>query len=170
MSLANKEKIKRLLHQAEQCLILGRNTEAEILSRETVKLDPKNPEAYYFLGEALCKQRRFKESIKSLEKVNKLLPKHPRIIHLLGWVIFMHGDAHVGRTYLKQALSVLPEDVQILCDLAVLENSQGKGEAAKEYILKALRIQPNNPLAQEVFQQVLVFDKSRNRLNKKLTN
>lgn len=158
--MVNREKIKRLLHQAEQCLIVGDNLTAELLSREVIKLDPKNAESYYFLGEALCKQRRFTESIQSLQRARKLLPGSTRVIHLLGWAIFMSGDVDLGRVYIEQALKVLPKDAQILSDLAVLEMGQGNMEEAKEYILKALEIDPNNPLLHDVLQKVLAFSKA----------
>lgn len=120
--MANREEIKRLLHQAEQCLIVGDNLTAELLSREVIKLDHKNAESYYFLGEALCKQRRFAESVHSLQRARKLLSGNARVIHLLGWAIFMSGDVDLGRVYIEQALKVLPKDVQILSDLAVLKS------------------------------------------------
>lgn len=165
--MVKSEKIKRLLHQAEQCLIVGDNLTAKLYSREVIKLDPKNAESYYFLGEALCKQRKFAESIQSLQKARKLLPGNARIIHLLGWAIFMSGDVDLGRVYIEQALKVLSKDVQILSDLAVLEMGQGNMGEAKEHILKAMDIDPNNPLTQEVFQKILSFNKVRKRLKRK---
>lgn len=163
----SKEKIKRLLHKAEQCLIIGDNLTVEVLSREVIKLDPQNAESYYFLGEALCKQGKFDESIGSLQKARKLLPGNARIIHLLGWAIFMNGDVDLGRVYIEQALKVLPKDVQILSDLAVLEMGQGNMDKAKQYISKALDIDPNNPLSQDVLQKVLFFNKAKKRLERR---
>lgn len=37
--MVNREEIKRLLHQAEQCLIVRDNLTAELLSGEVIKLD-----------------------------------------------------------------------------------------------------------------------------------
>lgn len=147
---------------------MGENFNAETISRQVVKIDPSNSEAYYFLGEALCKQGKFQESVDSLKKANKLLPNHPRIIHLLGWAIFMNGNTNLGKKLINQALKVIPDDVQILCDLAVLETRQGNGEVAKEYILRAYAIDPIHPLVQEVFKKVVYFDKERMRLTKNI--
>lgn len=113
---------------------------------------------------ALCKQRKFPQSLDALTKANKLLPQHPRIIHLLGWAVFMNGDADRGRKLMKQALKTIPLDVQMLCDLAILEIQQGNGKEAKEYAVKANEIDPSNHLAQEVFMKVVAFDKERARL------
>ena len=168
MAVAKKDKIKRLLQEAEKCLILGENLGAERISKQIIELDPRNPEAYYFIGEALCKQGKFQESVDSLKQADKLLPGHPRIIHLLGWAIFMGGDVELGRNLVKQALKKIPDDVQILCDLAVLETRQGNGEVAKEYALKAFEIDAVHPLVQEVFKTVVHFDKERTRLTRKI--
>lgn len=166
--MTNKEKVKKLLQTAEKNLILGENLNAETISRQVIKIDPNSSEAYYFLGEALCKQGKFQESVNSLKQADKLLPNHPRIIHLLGWAIFMNGDVDLGRNLIKQALERIPEDVQILCDLAVLETRQGNSEIAKGYILKAYAIDPIHPLVQEVFKTVVHFDKERTSLTKNI--
>lgn len=166
--MIKKDKVKKLLVEAERRLILGENPDAEIISRQIIKLDPNNSEAYYFLGEALCKQGKFQESVDILKKADKLLPNHPRIIHLLGWAIFMNGDVELGRTLIKHALTKLPDDIQILCDLAVLETRQGNGDLAKEYALRAFEIDAVHPLVQEVFKTVVHFDKERARLTKRI--
>lgn len=166
--MTNKEKVKKLLQTAEKNLILRENLKAEIISRQVIKIDHNNSEAYYFLGEALCKQGKFQESVDSLKKADKLLPNHPRITHLLGWAVFMNGDIELGRRLINQALEVIPDDVQILCDLAVLETRQGNGEIAKGYILRAYAIDPIHPLVQEVFKTVVHFDKERTRLTKNI--
>jgi len=163
-----KDKVKKLLIDAEKCLILGENPDAEIISRQIIKLDPNSSEAYYFLGEALCKQGEFQKSVNILRKADKLLPNHPRIVHLLGWAIFMSGDVELGRKLIKQALERIPDDIQFLCDLAVLETRQGNGDLAKEYALRAFEIDAVHPLVQEVFKTVVHFDKERSRLTKRI--
>lgn len=40
-------------------------------------------------------------------------------------------------------------------------------DEAKEYILKAPEIDPNNPLSQDVLQKVLAFNKTKKRLERK---
>lgn len=166
--MAKKASIKQLLQRAEKCLVRGENKDAEMIARHVIPMDPANSEAYYFLGEALCKQGKFRESLDCLTQANKLLPNNPRIIHLLGWVIFMNGDGELGRKLMKKALEQIPDDVQILCDLAVLETGQENGEKAKEYATRAYEIDPGNPLTQEVFRAVTSFYTARKRLNKKL--
>lgn len=168
--MSEYQKIKKLLQLAEKYLIDGDIIRAEASSREIIEIDPGNFEAYYFLGEALCKRGKFEESIKSLQQANTLLPNHPQIIHLLGWVLFMNGQVKKGETYILKALKELPDNIQILCDLALIEISQGRGAEAKEYALKAIQKNPYDSQTQEVFQKVLFFEKSLTKLNKKISN
>ncbi|PJE68441.1 hypothetical protein COU94_01830 [Candidatus Shapirobacteria bacterium CG10_big_fil_rev_8_21_14_0_10_38_8] len=146
---------------AEKCLINGEYQKTEKILKKIIPLDLFNPELYYFLGEALCKQYRFKEALVLLTKADQLLPNHPRIYHLLGWVQFMNGDADLGRMTLKKALEKLPDDVSILCDLAVLENQVQNGQEAIEYATQAIKVDPGNELAQETFQAMTYFQKLR---------
>lgn len=127
----------------------------------------KNSEGHYLLGEALCKQQYFAKSVVHLKKANSLLPDHPRILHLLGWTTFMNGDPNLGRQFLCSALKKLPNDVQIICDLAVLENQQGNTNKAIEYATLAMKIEPNNPMVQEVLMVINAVGKMRDQLKNK---
>lgn len=161
----NKTKVKELIRKADYCLELADWKGAEKYLQEAISLDPTNPEAFYLLGEALCKQERFLESIHSLKIANKILPNNPRILHLLGWANFMSGNAALGRKFMTKALQLLPEDIQILCDLAVLENKEGNEIQAKKHVLKALKIDPKNEMAKEVLQSILFFSRLRRKLS-----
>ena len=81
-----------LVKKAEQCIIFDKFTDAEKLLRKAIKQEYLNPEAHYLLGEALCKQELFEESITELEKADALLPDNPKISQLLGWAIYMNGN------------------------------------------------------------------------------
>jgi len=108
----NKSKVKNLIKQADSSLELARWEEAEKILRQVIKFNQKNPESYYLLGEALCKQERFIESISFLSKADKLLPNNPRILHLLGWTHFMNGNPNIGRELMEKAHYIFPEDIQ----------------------------------------------------------
>lgn len=164
----NKTNVKKLIKQADKCLELARWEEAEKILRQVIKFNQKNPEAYYLLGEALCKQERFKESIDCLIKADKFFPDNPRILHLLGWVYFMNGDSIIGRKLMEKAYQIFPEDIQILCDLAVLENKEGNENQALLFINKALKTDPENEMVKEVYQATLYFKELRSRFTKRI--
>lgn len=148
-----------MIKLAETLLTRNEYKKAKTLLEKVIDLDKRNPEAYYLLGEALCKEELFQEAVTSLKIANTLLPNHPRILHLLGWSTFMYGDANLGRKYMKMALEKIPDDIQILCDLTALENKEGKHEEAMEYIQKAMSIDPRNPMVQELFHVTSLMNK-----------
>jgi|SRR3990172_3749237 len=156
-----------LVKKAEQCIIFDKFTDAEKLLRKAIKQEYLNPEAHYLLGEALCKQELFEESITELEKADALLPDNPKISQLLGWAIYMNGNPKKGRGLLIKALKQIPGDVSILCDLAVLENQQEDDEKAEEYAVEAIKKDPNNPMAQDVLQNIMRFSKLRKLIKEK---
>lgn len=164
----NKQKAKKLIKRADALLNLAKWEEAEQNLLKAIKFDNKNPEAYYLLGEALCKQEKFPEAIDSLLTADKLEPNNPRIFHLLGWTNFMNGSVEVGREMMISAHQMYPDDIQILCDPAVLENKETNYQKAKEYILKALEIDPAHPTANEVLQVIEFFEKFKIDLSNKV--
>ena len=115
----------------------------------------------------MCKQELFEESITELEKADALLPDNPKISQLLGWAIYMNGNPKKGRGLLIKALKQIPGDVSILCDLAVLENQQEDDEKAEEYAVEAIKKDPNNPMAQDVLQNIMRFSKLRKLIKEK---
>lgn len=167
--MSKKIDTKILIKSAEQYIIFGKFKKAESLLRKTVKQEYLNPEAHYLLGEALCKQEEFEEAISELEKADALLPNNPQIQHLLGWTIHMNGDSDKGRRLLIKALKAAPDNVSILCDLAVLELTQENDEKALKYATEAIKINPTDPMAQDVLQNVIRFSKLRELAKKKRT-
>jgi cytochrome c-type biogenesis protein CcmH/NrfG len=158
--------IAKLILKAETLLENASYKAAEHVLREVIKEDDTQVEAYYLLGEVLCKQTQFSESVTMLEKANKLQPEHPRILHLLGWAIFMNGDPSRGRELLLKALILEPDDTKIICDLAVLENQTENSDKAIQYATVAQRIAPEDPMVQEVLMVTNMMKDLRSKVNK----
>ena len=158
-----------LVKKAEQYIIFDKCEEAEVLLRKAIKQDNLNPEAHYLLGEALCKQGLFQEAVSELEKADELLPKNARIHQMHGWVIHMNGESEKGRILLLKALEELPDDVSILCDLAVLEIKEENFEKAEKYATEAIKIDPENLQARDVFQNTVRFANLNKLIKKKRT-
>jgi len=152
----------QLIRKAEKFIERAAYPEAELLLKDAIELDATNPEGFYLLGEALCKQQKFGESIVSLEMADTLLPKNPEIIHLLGWASFMNGSIDEGRKLMELSLHQMPDEPRFLCDLAVLEMRENNNDTAFEYAKKAIDNDPNDPMAMEVFQIVSQVWRVRN--------
>ena len=160
---------KTLVRKAEELLITGQFFKAQDLLMEALEKDPSNPEAYYLLGDVLCKLQRFKDAITVLQKADRLTPRHPRIYHLLGWAIFMNGDIPAGRAFMEVTLKAEPGNVQLLADLAVLEMNAGNFDKTQDYILRGKKISPNDEMLAEV-EMVANKMKSLSKLAKKQSN
>ena len=139
-----------LVRKAEKLILANQYTEAQDVLMKALQDDPDDPEAYYLLGDVLCKLQRFADAITVLQKADRLLPRHPRIYHLLGWAIFMNGDIPAGRAFMEVALKAEPDDIQILTDLAVLEMRAGNFDKTQDYILRGKKIAPDNEMLAEV--------------------
>jgi len=144
----------KLIRKAEKFIEQESYPEAELLLKDAIKLDTTNPEGFYLLGEALCKQQKFDESVDSLITADRLLPKNPEIIHLLGWATFMNGNITEGRKLMELSLGQMPDEPRFLCDLAVLEMRAEENDKAFEYAKHAIDAAPTDPMVMEVFHVV----------------
>lgn len=64
----------------------------EARSRKALEANPKDLEAWSFLGTALVAQNRRPEALKALEEAERLDPRHVRVLGLLGLTRALDGD------------------------------------------------------------------------------
>lgn len=72
---------------------LGRWEEAETYLRESLRYDPKFPQAHYQLGLLLEKQKKDAEAIRELQQAATLNPSYPEPHYILGRIYRRNGDA-----------------------------------------------------------------------------
>lgn len=142
--------INQLIRKGEELLISGNFEDAAEVLTEVLIKEPHNPEAYYLLGDTLCKLRHFEDAITLLRKANRLLPHNPQIIHLLGWSLFMNNEIEAGRLLLESVLKIDPTNQQLFADLTVLEMKEGNIGKAREYCDQAIMIFPDDPMIQKL--------------------
>jgi Tfp pilus assembly protein PilF len=158
--------IEKVLKEIEELIIVGENSSAEKYLLQVMERYPKHPEVHYLLGDVYCKLIKFDLAIEHLKMADRILPENPQILNALGWAIFMNGDIATGRKYMELALKITPEKVRLLCDLTVLEMRAGNKKAL-EYAQKALELDPNDPLVQEVAYKARIFISAQERLKSK---
>jgi Flp pilus assembly protein TadD len=61
----------------------------------------------------------------------------------------LHGDVQEATTYLQQAVDLKPDSAEAHNQLGLLEAQQGKLQSAIAQFQEALRLRPNDPLAQQ---------------------
>lgn len=81
----------------------------------------------------------------------------------------MSGDDDNGKELMKMALKKLPNDADILRDLAAAEMKGLNFQKDIKYIKKALKLDPDDPLSQEVFLMASeygrLWSKYKNKIN-----
>ena len=82
---------------------------ANIAFKDVIKLDPKNYEAYYYIGICNIRLKFYKEAITSFDKAIELNPKYPRAYYNRGVARFYLEDRFYGCIDFKKAVELDPE-------------------------------------------------------------
>ena len=77
---------------------------------KAVKLDPNNPEAYFWKARTLIKMQQFDKALIDLQKSVKLNPKHSKAYDNLGWLYMMRGDYDQSINYLNKSIQLKPNN------------------------------------------------------------
>ena len=80
------------LNQASLLLKLGKLEEAEASLKESLKYQPKFPQAHYHLGMLLEKQKKFPEAVQELKQATEADPSYPEPHYALGRIYRSLGD------------------------------------------------------------------------------
>ena len=83
--------------------------------------------------------------------------------------LYESGDAAKGLVSLEKASRLAPDNANILTDLAVAYLSSVNIDKAMEYAERAVRLDPTNAVAQDVFKRVLSFSKGFRQQDKRVS-
>jgi tetratricopeptide (TPR) repeat protein len=124
---------------------------AEPPIRNAIRLEPDNATAHYFLARLLYTDNRFDEAIEESQKVISLAPGFVRAYENLGLCYEgKYSAEEAKRWYLKaidvEATSGTKTEWPAL-DLAALLIHENRLEEAKQYLVQALLLNPNNTQA-----------------------
>jgi tetratricopeptide (TPR) repeat protein len=75
-----------------------------------VKLDPINPDAYFWRARTLIKMRQFDKALTDLQKSVKLNPRHSKALDNLGWIYMMRGEYDESISYLNKSIQLQPDN------------------------------------------------------------
>ena len=84
----------------------------------------------------------------------RVQPDNGEYLRGLGWGLFNGGDKSQGLEYLHKANEFEPSNVNVLLDLANAYLIMFDFDKAKIFVSRALRIDPENMLAQEVNKKI----------------
>lgn len=122
---------------------------AHLGRRLLIVLPTDDPRGYFALGGAQARLSRFEHAILNLERARVLAPDHPEVLRNLGWVYCMIGEDEKGRDFLRECLRRDPENVTAMVDMAMSYHFRARYQEAREWIEKAMEIEPENPFFRE---------------------
>ena len=89
----------------------GKWDKAEIDLKESLKASPNQAYVINYLAYSWIEQgKNIEQSLRMLEKANKLKSNDPYIIDSLGWALFKLGRYQESKKYLQLAVSLMPAD------------------------------------------------------------
>ena len=136
-----------LLHLGTAFVIQGRLNEAIAKFDEAVRVDPESSAAHYNLGLGLAQLGRLDEAIAHYREAIEHDSGFADVQTALGNALIAMGQTDDAIACFKQELQINPRAVDARINLAVLQ-SQSQPQAAHQYLLEAIQINPKNAQAQ----------------------
>jgi tetratricopeptide (TPR) repeat protein len=138
-----------LWRQAVQLDREGRPVEAIAVYERLLSLKPLTPDAWYNLGQAQWRTRRFDSALASYERALSCGISRPEEVHLNRAVILAQhlGRADDAARELRRALELNARYVPALLNLGNISEQQGDAGQASRLYTQALQVDPANALA-----------------------
>jgi tetratricopeptide (TPR) repeat protein len=121
----------------------GRVDEAIEHLEESLRIRPQDAQVHYNLGVALVEQGRVEAAI---EHFAEALEIDPQLVDARRNLVFVVDEAIAGY---RRALQLTPDNAQMHNNLGVLLLRKGEVDAAIHHFSEAVRIDPNDRIAQE---------------------
>jgi tetratricopeptide (TPR) repeat protein len=132
----------------------GEFNKSELSLTQALKIDPNNPEINYSVGMLGAQLGQTKIAEQYLQKAIDLKPDYPQALNNLG-VLYVHmQDYPKAEMQFKTCIQREPGFDQSYLNLASLYAMQGQMAQAREAIETLLRIQPDNPAAEQALQML----------------
>jgi len=132
----------------------GRDHDAERILRQGLEAAPRDPGIHYALGLTLVRQKRMPEALLELHKAATLPPERARYAYVYGVALDSMGQTGRALEVLAAAHAGHPGNREILLSLATLSAKAGKGAAAVGYAKKLVELDPQDPDAQKLLEQL----------------
>ncbi len=125
------------------------------LYKQAIQLDPNRAQAFFQLGMLFMKQKKYPDAIKNFENVIKLNPELPNTYFNLGYIYAMSKNYTKAEEMYIQAVELKPSyQDEALYNLALVQSKLHKDKETLANLLKAVRINPNNTLAQNYLKKL----------------
>jgi eukaryotic-like serine/threonine-protein kinase len=135
-------------------LMADRLAEAEKLIKELQREDPDDSELAVLLGLLHRKRGNTRQALKDLQAAVRRLPNHALAYELLGDIYFEQKKIKEAIAAFEKSALANPRDGDPHVKLGRCYMAQGKTSEAEAALGRALRIDPNNALAQKILAEL----------------
>lgn len=139
-----RQKIATLLESGIQHFQDEKYAEAEGLFLDIIRLNPKEVEAYEYLGEVYLAKKEYDHAVQTLEFAKKLSPQDDRIYCDLGSAYQLQGNMKSAVDHLKQCVKLAPNNPKYLDALLTLAIDARDRLLAKETLKQLREANPEN--------------------------
>ena len=141
---------------------------AEKILKKVIKMNPNIAKAHKDLGIIFLNKRLFDYAEDEFKTAMKLMPNDFEIIFEYGNFLYSVSKNTEAERYYREALDLDPENVLALTFMALNKLILNQLDAAKDYIMKALKINPNHEYIQFCAGRILFarkeFDEAKHYL------
>jgi serine/threonine protein kinase/outer membrane protein assembly factor BamD (BamD/ComL family) len=125
------------------------------LFRKSIQLDPNSEQAHFQLGMVLMRQKDYGAAIESYENVIELNPEFPDTFFNLGFINALSKNYVRAEEMYSRVVELSPDYLdEALFNLALVQNKLNKKDESRANLEEAVRINPNNELAQTYLKKI----------------
>ncbi|MCP4342496.1 MAG: protein kinase [Desulfobulbaceae bacterium] len=125
------------------------------LFRKSIQLDPNSEQAHFQLGMVLMRQKDYGAAIESYENVIELNPEFPDTFFNLGFINALSKNYVRAEEMYSRVVELRPDYLdEALFNLALVQNKLDKKDESRANLEEAVRINPNNKLAQTYLKKI----------------
>jgi len=129
--------------------------QAEALLKQAADLDPKNAEAYFYLGKLYTSAKDFPKAIRAYDKAIGLDPYFTDGFFNLGFLYYATKAYARAEQMFGRVVELQPSYLdEAYFNLAVVQNLQGKNEDSIRNLEKALEVNPANKRAKKYLLRI----------------
>ena len=141
-----KERIDelRMIQQAEMYEYQGNHADAAAMHKQMLSLRPDAPSSYINLALAQARMKKFDEAVLTLKQGAERIPDSEPLLARLGHTYFVTGQLNEALAAMQQVLEINPKYFDALTVSAIILDSLGRKEAARDFFARALNIEPEN--------------------------
>lgn len=153
----NSQKLAQLIQDGEQKLKSESYDEAEELFISAIKIDPKSVVAYRGLGDTYLAKNSVEEASQTYKFLIKMQPEDDSVLVKLAEIAENQGNLEEAIEYYQQTVLINDSISTRFYHLAELLLKINQPEVAKESVLQAVELEPQNPRFLDLLIEVAII-------------